>query len=77
MSNILNIEKEDLVRLDPPFQGNGITKNAIEDLGAPEYTVSIAKPLYINDGAAIYDIDRNGNETLRAIYYNGKWQKVD
>jgi predicted ribonuclease toxin of YeeF-YezG toxin-antitoxin module len=76
VSRILGIEKDNLIKLEPPFMGNGITKNAGGGLGAPEYMVSPTEPLYINDGAAIYDIDRSGNETLRAIFKNGRWHEI-
>mgnify|MGYP001428730459 CR=1 FL=1 len=77
VSSILGIDKSELVKLESPFQGNGITKNAGGGLGSPEYTVSVAEPVYIKDGAAIYDIDRNGNETLRTIYYNEQWHEIN
>ncbi len=76
VSNELGIEKSALIMLEPPFQGNGITKNAGGGIGSPEYMISATDPLYINDGAAIYDIDRSGNETLRAILKNGQWHEI-
>lgn len=75
-SKTCDINVDDLTKMNSPFQGNGFTKNEIGGLGSPEYTISRSVPVELNDYSGIYKVDRSGNETLEAIYFDENWYVV-
>ncbi|HEU4718614.1 MAG TPA: hypothetical protein VFU15_12305 [Bacteroidia bacterium] len=50
----------------PPFTGHGFTSGSHGRLGAPEWKMDV--PAILKDGAELWQIDANGDETLKAIY---------
>lgn len=60
---------------DPyPFGGHGFTTGTNGRLGTPEWVLQEPADLY--DGAAIFELWSDGEETLRAIFRNGKFDRV-
>ena len=75
IESALGLSRSELTKMDYPFLGGGITKSE-KGLGKPEYLNKPNKYLNIDDGAAIYDVYKDGTEKLIAIFYEGEWIKI-
>ena len=79
VSRIKNLYKDcsdiSVFKQDDPFVGNGFTKTPSGELGKPEYnTIGYCQ---IKNGAAIYELSRDGKEILVAIRIRNKWRKLE
>ncbi len=79
VSRIKNLYKDcsdiSVFKQDDPFVGNGFTKTPSGELGKPEYnTIGYCQ---IKNGAAIYELSRDGKEILVAIRIRNKRRKLE
>ena len=74
----IDTTEHDLKKWSMPFDGSGFTQEGTEEpgeinhcAGSPEYRAD--EPVYIEAGAAIFDIDSNGHEELMGVYDGDLW----
>ena len=77
-SKATNVNRNNLKNWSLPFDGSAFTQEGTDvpgetahKAGSPEYRAD--KPIYIEEGAAIFDIDSNGEEKLLGVYDGTEW----
>lgn len=76
MAEATGIPKADLVKQNWPFSGNGFTVSETSKT-VPEFVTKTGQYMSVNEGAAMYDIYKDGTEVLKAVFQQGKWVPVN